>query len=91
MSTDARVLEAAAEAAIEAALARGRRRKTLPDPDLRRLIRVRAGLSQEELAQLIGTSRAAVSRWETGARVPRNPHLDRYAAVLDRLAREVLR
>ena len=34
------------------------------------LCRKKAGLSQEALADRLGLSRQAVSRWETGAAVP---------------------
>ena len=67
-----------------------RRRRGLPDPELRRVIRERAGLSQAEVAAVIGVDRAAVSRWESGERSPRFPHRDTYAEVLERLATEVL-
>jgi transcriptional regulator with XRE-family HTH domain len=33
-------------------------------------LRIEAGLSQEALAQRIGTSQAALSRWETDSREP---------------------
>lgn len=36
-----------------------------------RTARVRAGLSQQELARLVGVSRTAVSNWESSARVAR--------------------
>ena len=33
--------------------------------------RVAKGMTQEELAAIMGTSQAAVGMWETGARMPR--------------------
>lgn len=36
-----------------------------------RLMRHEAGLSQAEVARLLGVSCATVSRWESGSRVPR--------------------
>jgi transcriptional regulator with XRE-family HTH domain len=70
---------------LDAALthARGRR---LPDPGIRRLLREQAGLSQDELAGVLGVSRPAVTRWELGQRTPRGDLAERYAAALDRLA-----
>lgn len=75
--------------AVDRLLARARaRRSQAADPALGRLVRVRAGLSQEELAALVGVGRSAVSRWETGERTPRSEALLRYRALLERLAGE---
>ena len=43
-----------------------------------RALRRRAGLSQEELAETVGVSRQAVSKWESGASVP---ELDKLVAL----------
>jgi transcriptional regulator with XRE-family HTH domain len=67
-----------------------RRRRGLPDPELRRVIRERAGVSQAQIPAVLGVERAAISRWESGERSPRVPHRDAYAEVLERLATEVL-
>lgn len=53
-------------------------RRDLPDPAQRREIRETAGLSQQELADVIGVTRQAVSHWEAGIRTPRGGVLDRY-------------
>lgn len=63
-------------------------RSALPEPTHRREIRVRAGLTQAEVAEAIGVSRPAIVRWERGERVPRRPHLDNYIELLRRLADE---
>lgn len=55
----------------------------LPSPAERRRLREASGLSQAELARIIGVSTAAVGHWETGARSnPRGPLLDRYVSAL---------
>ena len=81
------------EVDLEAILARGRARTRLPDAAVRRLLRERAGLSQDDVAEACGVTRAAVTRWEAppssaGVRRPRGPALERYLALLDRLAAE---
>lgn len=38
--------------------------------ELIREARKRSGLSQRELAELLGTTQAVIARWETGARSP---------------------
>jgi transcriptional regulator with XRE-family HTH domain len=53
-----------------------------------RLLRDRAGLTQQQLADVLNVSRGAVSRWEAGSREPRGPLLARYLGVLARLARQ---
>ena len=44
--------------------------------------RKRAGLSQEALAESVGVSRQAVSKWETGESVPETGKLAALAAAL---------
>lgn len=70
---------------LDAALTRARRRR-LPDPAIRRLLREQAGLSQADLAATLDVTRTAVTRWELGQRSPRGELAERYAAALDRLA-----
>lgn len=57
-------------------------RKELPGNDERRAIRIRAGLTQQEVADAVGATRAAVAQWETGVRYPRGLLLDRYVEAL---------
>lgn len=61
-------------------------RPALPEPHLRRTLRRKSGLSQEELAGAIGVSGAALGRWENGTRTPRGENRERYAEALDELA-----
>lgn len=60
--------------------------KTLPSPSMRRAIREEAGLTQGELAQLLGVARNTVSRWEQGLHEPRAGHRRAYAGALRRMS-----
>jgi DNA-binding XRE family transcriptional regulator len=73
---------------VDTVLDRARRRRTLPPPAMRRLLRDQWGLTQGEVAGLVGVSRECISRYENGSREPRGPLRDKYVALLDRLARE---
>lgn len=70
---------------LQAALDRAQRRRSLPAPVERRLLRMRAGLTQADVAASLGTTAAAVSRYESGDREPRPAILDRYLVILERL------
>lgn len=74
--------------ALDQLVARARTRRRLPPPEVRRLIRERARVSQEELAQALEVSRTALTRWEGGTRCPQGANLDRYLEALDRLMAE---
>jgi transcriptional regulator with XRE-family HTH domain len=74
--------------ALDEALKRTRERRGLPGPAERRLLRIQAGLTQRDIAQCLGTTAAAVSRYESGDRVPRGGILDRYLTILYRLMKE---
>ncbi|MDQ3342190.1 MAG: helix-turn-helix domain-containing protein [Actinomycetota bacterium] len=56
--------------------------------DARRL-RVAAGLTQAEVAEVCGVTQGAVSHWEAGTRVPRGTAARRYARLLETLRRGV--
>lgn len=60
--------------------------RQLPAPPERRRIRVQAGVSQEELAEVVGVQRASLTRWELGTRHPRGRLAERYAYALQRLS-----
>lgn len=62
------------------------RRAILPEPAMRRLLRVRAGLTQAEIAGLLGVQRNAVTRYEGGTREPRGTVRATYAELLAALA-----
>ena len=55
-------------------------------PNTIREYRLRAGLSQRKLAQLLGRGRNAVSSWERGLTLPSVPRLLRMAKILGTLA-----
>jgi DNA-binding transcriptional regulator YiaG len=79
------------QSTIDAALARTRQRRRLPPAATRRHLRESWGLNQGDFARELGVSIAAVSRWETGRRVPRDPALlKKYAELLERLASEAV-
>lgn len=50
-----------------------------------REIRLRAGLSLQEIGRAAGVSHAAVAAWEGGKMLPRGDHAVRYAEVLQEL------
>jgi HTH-type transcriptional regulator/antitoxin MqsA len=73
---------------LDQLLERARVRQILPDPQIRRLLRTRAGLSQADVANALGVGRVAVTRYESGQRTPRGELAERYVRLLERLARE---
>ena len=71
---------------LDAMLERKARIHRLPEPAIRRALREMAGLTQAELAAVLGVDRAAVSRYETGDRSPKAGIAERYVDALERLA-----
>jgi DNA-binding transcriptional regulator YiaG len=65
-----------------------RQAKRLPDPDMARMIRIKAGVSQGRMAREINVHRMTIARWESGARRPRGAARSRYVELLEQL-REV--
>ena len=55
-------------------------------PNKIREYRLKAGLSQRKLAEILGRGRNAVSSWERGLTLPNVPRLLRMAKVLSTLA-----
>jgi len=53
--------------------------------------REKAGLTQEQLAERVGTSKASISRWETGERDPTAKVLAAIAYALDREVADLFR
>jgi transcriptional regulator with XRE-family HTH domain len=51
------------------------------DPHRLIMIRKRLGLSQEQMARLLGVSFTSVNRWEGGHSSPAGPTLDLYLAL----------
>lgn len=56
------------------------------NPEDRRQVRLRHGLSQQQLAASLGVTQTTVQRWEHGTRTPRGPIADTYYRTLDQLA-----
>jgi DNA-binding transcriptional regulator YiaG len=52
-------------------------------------VRELAGLSQSEVAQLVGVTPAAISRWEAGERRPTGPRALAYGRVLRQMTNGV--
>ena len=59
-----------------------RAKRDLPPPEVRRALRIAAGVSQKDIGAELGVTRAAVSRWETGDRLPRDEALLGYVKIL---------
>jgi transcriptional regulator with XRE-family HTH domain len=58
----------------------------LPPPAERKRLREAAGLSQPQIATVLGTRRETVGSWEAGQREPRPPQRAAYARLLEGLA-----
>ncbi|MFB7258110.1 helix-turn-helix transcriptional regulator [Streptomyces nojiriensis] len=58
----------------------------LPDPAERKRLREAAGLSQAQIATVLGARREAVGNWEIGKTEPRPPKRAAYARLLEGLA-----
>ncbi len=71
------------------ALRWARWKRDLPPAAGRRVTRLRAGVTQESIAQAIGVTRQAITQWESGRRDPQGNNLRRYVTNLRRLSRQV--
>jgi hypothetical protein len=74
---------------VDALLERVAAREALPAPAERKRLREAAGLSQEQVAEAVGTRRETVGSWESskpGRREPRPPQRAAYARLLEGLA-----
>lgn len=65
------------------------RTKRLPPPAIRRALRVAAGLTLQDVADVVGVTRQAVAKWETGERNPAGGARTAYAQALSDLRRAV--
>lgn len=74
---------------LERVLERARRRRTLPPPATRRLLREQWNLTQIEIADVLGITRECVSRYESGHREPRGAVRDKYVDLLERLTKGI--
>lgn len=73
---------------IDRAIAKARVQQRLPAPAVRRQLRETVGLTQQDVADALGVTRACVAYWEMGRRTPRRENAGRYLALLNRLATE---
>jgi HTH-type transcriptional regulator/antitoxin MqsA len=64
---------------------RARLRRSLPDPRTRRAIRLAAGVSLAEVAEVVGVAARTIARWESGQSSPRGEYLGRYVDLLEQL------
>jgi DNA-binding transcriptional regulator YiaG len=77
---------------LTAALQHARARQRLPAPPARRMLRERAGISQQDIATALKVTREAVALWEAGKRSPRRRALlEAYLAILERCASEPMK
>ncbi len=61
---------------------------TLPSAPTREAIRLAAGLSRGQLAEVLGVTRQCVFNWESGRRTPRGDQLLRYHQALDAMGQD---
>lgn len=58
---------------------------SLPEPAQRVALRKGGGLTQQELAKIVGVDRTAIAHWEAGRRTPDGKRLDNYLEALQAL------
>lgn len=75
-------------AATKRLLAETQIRQRLPEPERRRRVRERLGVSQGEVARALGVAPSTISRYESGERTPRRQLLASYVELLDALTNE---
>ena len=75
---------------LDRCIEQARTRRMLPPAPARRAIRVQACMTQHEFGEVVGTTRASISRYEDGSREPRGEIRERYALLLERLRLEVI-
>ncbi len=63
------------------------RRLALPPINVRRAIRVAAGVTQGEVGALVGVTKVSICRYEAGKREPRGERRVRYVEALEALRR----
>lgn len=80
-------METVSTSVLETQLRQAAKRKQLPPPGLRRAVREAAGVSLDAVAEHCEVSHQTVSYWERGMRTPTGERLERYAELLDRLAK----
>jgi DNA-binding XRE family transcriptional regulator len=76
------VLDETAQRALTDLAERGRLRRGLPPLAERKQIRLRAGVSADELANALDVHRDSIFAWESGRRLPYPDFAARYAEAL---------
>lgn len=74
---------------VDALLRSGPRRVDLPAAEQRARLRTDYGLTQTEIAQALGVTRATVAAWEAGRSEPQGPTRAAYAKLLDGIAAQL--
>lgn len=67
------------------------RRIEAPDPVAARAIREQYGWTRRRMADALRVDASSLVRWESGVNRPTGRRLDDWAALLDRMARELAR
>ncbi|CAN5829652.1 hypothetical protein BH23ACT2_BH23ACT2_07330 [soil metagenome] len=70
-------------------LERVRALRSLPPVPVRRSIRLAAGVSQAECAEVLGVTQQGFAHWEAGTRTPSGEHAKAYLALLHDLGQAV--
>jgi transcriptional regulator with XRE-family HTH domain len=73
----------------ERILERIRMRPALPPPARRAELRKNAGLSQQDLGEVLGVSAMSIHFWETGKRLPKPEHAQAYLEALQVLEEQL--
>lgn len=74
---------------VDALLRSGPRRVDLPAAEQRARLRADYGLTQAEIADALGVTRATVAGWEAGRSEPQGPTRAAYAKLLDGIAAQL--
>jgi transcriptional regulator with XRE-family HTH domain len=74
---------------LDDVLAQAAAARELPTAAEARAIREAAGITQQQIGDVVGVDRATICRWESGKRRPRGANVRFYFAVLKRIVEEM--